>query len=465
MDLRSGVLVELKRRAGLLPAELEAWTQAVHGNIDGMGIHGTQIEAIGMLFKQFVKNQEDLLADLEDATEVRDFTGLRYELEAELSGSQGLLEVFRQVLAQRDKDSGFRQALDAADLVAAACYKMALQHARDWGVVEDQQFREPPLNWLNARSSPAAIRRGRSLTVFGQELDESLQTYALPVPVISLRFPDVAAIWSLCSIYHEAAHLVDFDLGLRKEVTDLAIDALGPGAGSRRDTWKLWGAEMLADTLGVLWGGAGFAYALVDLLFLEPEEVAAIRPGEEHPVPTVRIALLAALLRQTGVAALKDTAGEIEAMWEDAYGATPAGLTGYVEDCPSVAEALMDGLLFDRLGNRPLRDLAEDPAKDHEQAVVLCEHLLGQGDEPDTHTYPLRMVPAAARLALQGADGNGADLETTAKTVHEAALAFIKSLPRPEFMADPNALTLDRASYLESVAGRVRFGRRRREEV
>jgi hypothetical protein len=469
MDLRESVLVELKRRAGLLPAELDAWQADVEGNIDGLGIHGSQLKAIGLLFKQFTDDQEGLLTDLAAALEkddTNDFTGLRFDLEAEMNGSHALIEIFRELFDQRDADSRFRASLDTADLVAAQCYKMGIRHSQDWGVVGEDDFREPPLGWLNAKASPAAIRRGKALGVFGRELDESLQTRGLPVPIMSLRFHDTEAIWSLSSIYHEAGHLVDFDLGLRDELAELVAGAVANADSQRVKLWRAWTPEMLADVLGVMWGGAGYSYALVDLLLAEPAEVGSIQIDDVHPTPTIRIALLAALLKQTGNDALAETADAIWSSWQACYyadGKLPKMLTPYIDECPAVAEALMDGFLAEKLKNHSLRDLGEDLQEDHDNALSLAAFLYGGGAEPDTQSYPIRMAPAAARLALLKAseECDGDELVEAARAIHEGALAYAGSLPRPEYMADPDALSLEREEYLQKVAGQVRFGRRR----
>jgi hypothetical protein len=465
MDLRRSVLAELKRRAALLPEELDSWRTRIASR-EVVGIYSSQFEAIAILFDYHHDLQKGLLAQLAAAIEADDlneFTGLRSELEADLAGSHALMEIFRELLYQRDSTSRVRDELDLADLVAEACYDMAISHAQDWGVV-GPDFRVLSLCWLNPLSYPGAIRAGLSLGVFGRELGDGLQRlHKLTVPILSLRFHDTGAIWSFCSIYHEAGHLVDSDLDLRSELVKVVGKAITDD--ERAKLWRKWTPEMLADVLSVLWGGAGYAYTLVDLLFAEPMIVGSIEPDDPHPAPTIRVALLAALLRQTEVPALAKAADKIWSAWEECYYADdpkPEELMGYIEDCPAVAEVLIDGMLFEQLKNHSLRDLGDDLEEDHAYAVALSQFLQGKGVEPDKDLYPIRMVPAAARLALLAAaeDAEGEDLDEVARAIHCGALAFARSLPRPVFMADPYTLTYERKEYLKKVAAQGRFGRR-----
>jgi hypothetical protein len=460
MDQRMQMIADLQRRAALLPAEVDAWKALTEGNVEGMGLHRTQIRTIDLMFDELEAVHQDLLAELDPTLEAQAFAELRSQLEAELSGAHGLMAIFRHVLVQRLEDGSRRAVLDLADLVSAGCYRDYIKTARKWDVLAEGQFREPPLTFLNARTSPAAITRRHTFGGFGFDL-ESYEEMTLPISVISLRFHDTTGVWSLCSLYHETGHLLEQDLKLSGEVSGLLEgDLAGTASAEGLFLWKFWTREMLADAFGVLLGGAGYAYGLADMLFLPGADVLRIMPGDKHPVPYVRVHLLGALLRRAGVDELADVADEIETAWLQYYGPPPDDLVPYLDECALVAEVLLDRSLFARLAGRRLLDLAPSMAEDQQLAAELADHLLG-GDEPEARNYPVRLVPAAARLAVQGVTEDHA---AAYAAIHERALAFFAEIPRPEFMAAPRTLEFDQEQYLRSLAQSLRFGQSTEKE-
>src|SRR5207248_3128696 len=82
----------------------------------------------------------------------------------------------------------------------------------------------------------------------------------LPVSVIALPLDHTAAIWTYCSLYHEVGHLLNHDLDLYPTLRTPLRKRLLTGGTSEYHcrVWDKWLTEMIADTFGILLGGAGF---------------------------------------------------------------------------------------------------------------------------------------------------------------------------------------------------------------
>ena len=52
------ILSDLVRQAELLPHEIRVWKQQTSGNVAGMGIHATQIEAVSLMLDVMVERQQ-----------------------------------------------------------------------------------------------------------------------------------------------------------------------------------------------------------------------------------------------------------------------------------------------------------------------------------------------------------------------------------------------------------------------
>jgi hypothetical protein len=469
MSLKEQTVAELQRRVALLPAELAEWKARTTQSASGLGIHNSQIEAITDFFEERIALHNEILADLEAAPDDRELAYLRSELEAELGGAHGLMAVFRHILAQRLDTDRYRGALDAADLIAADCYRPCIALALDWKVLDKGQFRVPPLTFLNARSSPQALTREKTFKAFGFDLDSREMQMRLPFSFVSLRYHDTESIWSFCTIHHEVGHLLDEDLDLDSELGELlaASPEIDP---ARVPLWAGWLKESIADAFGVLLGGAGFALALTDTLFLPVSEVLEGAVGV-HPPPTLRIFLLGALLRRTMVPELADIAGEIEDTWQQIYGGAPPAQAPFLDDCAAMARLLLSKHLIQRLQNRRLRDLVPGLSQDHSRVQSLALHLRGEGPAPDPATYPLRLAPAAARLALRGVGQSHAAVYAE---IHRRALVFAGTISQPapgcrpgirppsrptDEIMGPGILEAEQKQYLREMSRRVRFSR------
>jgi hypothetical protein len=447
---------ELSLRTKLLPGEISEWNKQSDANQYGMGIHQSQVRAVTRLFDGMLVKQNSLRDALAPATAAamaqEEFTGKRQQLEQSLTGTHSIMATFRYIFSQRDETQPYKRILDAADLVAAYSYLPCMKIANRWREEPDEHYREPPLIYLNAKLSPAAITRRHFFGLIGLELqgEEELQ---LPISVISISFHDTAAFWTLSSIYHEVGHVLDQDLGLRAELGPILTAKLA--ASQNKNLWaKTWLGEMIADVFGVLLGGAGFAYALMNMLFKTRAEVVEANEGV-HPNSYLRMLLVCAMLRRTGVDQLKAVAEAIAADWMLLYGEPPQW-KAFVDECATVAEVLLTeplATLGKKNGPREkcLLDFARHTAEfknapdlldDYQRAQALAKFLL-TGEETNDFTIAMeqpesliRLVPAAAQLAMLKLNPTRQD---EFDLLHKTALDFLLGIEHEQFLADPES--------------------------
>ena len=449
--LQAQLAADVRRGAQLIPQAIAEWRTLTEANRQGMGIHQSQVMAINLLFDALQGRVESALARLDPDAEAEPFARALTDVEYELRASHSLLAVFRLMLAQRQTSDAMRAVLDAADLIAADCYRPWIVMAREWGILGETQFREPPLTYLNALRFPAALTRDHVFGAFKLPLEGYLDQ-KLPISVISLPFHYAVAVWNFCALYHEVGHPLDQDLGLRANLaaplrdtlTGRAVDG-DPPTAERVRAWLLWLGEALADAVGVLQGGSAFAYALVNLLVKPAAEVTRLTLTDVHPNPFVRLFLVGALLRGAGVPALSGTAQALEDLWRARYG-QPDGLQAYVQDCPLVAQTLLDTPLSALKGHR-LRDFAPTLAQDEAQTQTLAQFLALDIARPNPKTVPYRLIPAAALQAVRLLDRDDPD---EWQAVQDRTLAFVAAKDRPTYLAG-SAISPQRADYLKSL--------------
>ncbi|MCW5853650.1 MAG: hypothetical protein KIT87_26525 [Anaerolineae bacterium] len=456
--LQAQLAADVRRRAQLVPQAIAEWRTLTQTNRQGMGIHQSQVEAVNLLFDALQGRVQAALARLDPDAEAEPFARALADVEYELRASNSLLAVFRLILAQRQASDTLRAVLDAADLVAADCYRTWIVKAREWGVLSETQFREPPLTYLNALRFPAAYTRDHVFGAFKLPLEGYLDQ-KLPISVIALPFSYAVAVWNFCALYHEVGHPLDQDLGLRSGLAVPLSDALtqravdgDPPTAERVRAWSLWLGEALADAVGVLQGGSAFAYALVNLLVKPAVEVTRLTFTDVHPNAYVRLFLVGALLRATGATALVQTAQAVEDLWRARYG-QPDGLLAYVQDCPLVAQTVLDTPLSALRGHR-LRDFAPTLAQDEAQTGALAEFLAFDTARPNPKTVPYRLIPAAA---LQAVRLLASDDPGEWQGVQDRALAFVAAKDRPTYLAS-RVIPPQRAAYLTSLVTQATWG-------
>jgi len=463
MSIQQQLTYELRGRVEMIPEVVEELKGQAAADDNGMGIHQSQINMVKSVLDKMKEEQGSLIQDFVPTLPFDDFTEKRSEIEQFLTVTNSIMATFRYIFTQRNESKFYKTMLDIADLVAAYCYRPFMQIANSWRGLPRDYFREPPLIYLNAMLSPAAISRRHNLNQVGLKLYTDTEN-RLPISVISLPFHDMVAIWTFCSLYHEVGHLLDNDLGLRDELKTALTKALTKGgqddpvSEQRQAVWESWLGEMIADTFGVLIGGVGFAYALLNMMFRPKEEISTV--GEDkHPNEYLRVYLLCALLRETGVEPLKKTADEIEQTWHEAYGDS-APLASYLPECKTVANVLMTTKL-DALKNSDTADSEPHALKEfgykleanHQKVVSLSRWLREEVDRPEPAAYPYQLVPAAAQMAVRDVTEN---FEEKYKAIQQRTLDFIGNIEHDKFLA-PDANTADRRAYLKKMVADLKF--------
>jgi hypothetical protein len=437
--------VELRRRADLLPREVAAWKATADTDTASLGIHKSQITTLKEMMDALLKeDQAPLLTGLDPEAQAPDFAHAYDRLLMNIVGLQSLWGVFRDIFVQRH-DERLRDTLRQAGLIAAGCYRDCLEQAQVLELLPSDRFREPPLVYLAAEVSPATANRGTKIV---ETLDSRLAHYRaqkLPIPIILLPIDQVECLWLYATLHHEVGHNIDQDLGLADTIRELLGERLQAAAvpGVQREVWQRWTEEILADAFGVLLGGAGFAHTLVGLLRRLAPLTQTVVTNDDHPDHTVRILLLAELLRHFGakasgvaeVPALTAAASEIRALWEAMP--KPAGATDYTAQCELVARVVMTEKLA-ALGKHALRQLAPDRVRDAAQVGALAHFLVTGQDQPAPESFPQRLVPPAAQLAfraLTAAPGDQPDLPARLDQLQQRALQHLQAHAPQQFLA------------------------------
>ncbi|HVG34692.1 MAG TPA: hypothetical protein VM911_16605 [Pyrinomonadaceae bacterium] len=447
MSLQQQLDFELRQRAALLPQEIVELKALTDKNLQGMGIHQSQITTVKLLLDSLKEQQDEVIESLAPTLPAKEFTEKRGEIEDFLTSTHSIMSVFRYIFSQRNESPHYNLLLDIADLVAAECYIPCIKLSNKWKNLPQDHYREPPLTYLNAMLSPAAITRRHTLSKVGLQLHAELEEQ-LPISVISLPFHDTVAVWTFCSIYHEVGHLLDNDIGLRKELSaaiTAELEKAAPGnqeAAERRVFWEYWVGEMIADAFGVALGGAAFGYAMMNMLFRAPEEIKLLS-ADKHPNEYVRIFLVIELLRGTKVKALTDAAKEIEDTWRGIY-PDIAELAPYVTECKTVAGILLNRKLA-ALNDHSLIELSPKIEADYKRVDALATWLQFEVDRPEPENYPFRLVPAAAQLAVQRVEE---DFAKQYEGIEKRSLAFLSLIKRPKFL-DPTGISATRRAYLQ----------------
>jgi hypothetical protein len=443
------VTAELQLRSGLLPDEVQHWQQDADGNVNGAGIHQSQIVAIRILFEELKKTQADILAALSPAVGLPAFKDKRLELEQQLTGTHGILSIFRLIMGQRKDLRYYRAALDFADLVAADCYNPCIERAAGWHAIEKAKLRAPPLTYLNAVLSPAAFTRRHAFGAFRMPIEGNSEL-KLPISIVSLPFHHTSAVWTFCSLHHEVGHIIDQDLGLHAALRPALEAAVSP---DRKPVWLGWLREMIADTFGVLLGHAGYAHLMTKLLLLPDAMVTELNNGDSHPTPYVRIMLLAALLKKTEVPQLSELADAVTKEWRESY-SEPEHLKPFVGECGAVAGALMNSKIG-VLNDHALRDFAPaaDLAGEYEAVTKLALFLRTGLLKPPLAELRARLVPVAAQLATAEVT---ADFAITYADIQDRAVKYMTELrdKMPQFLPGPE---LEREDYYRQLVRGLNF--------
>jgi hypothetical protein len=431
------LIEEVQRRAKPLETNVNQRTNDAkdHSDSDEYKLHYSQILALDDMMRVFFDRQKALIQSLQ----MSGFSDKSYQqLLAEIAGSQDVWRVFQYIFDQR-KDKKTKQLLDAADLIAYDCYHTCIEVARSWGLF-DREFREPPLTYLDAVYSPLAATRTTPVKSLGMAVGR-YREQSLPVPITVLPFDHITSFWLFSAICHEVGHHLDQDLhasntpNLSAEFQSIVDQTLVHKSIERRDLWRYWCSELVADIFGVLLGGAGFAYTLASFLIpLIPSNGQAADQSltyeqahtDEHPPTLVRLDLLVHLLRHIDHQSLNSAADWIEQ--QQAIVAQPAAFSQYQQEIALLVPVLLDRNL-EALSGRPITALVPSLADDLEQTETLLKAWQAGTPGLETLTFPFRLVPAAAQIALILVDNPKA---SAIAQLHDTAFGFFKALEWPE---------------------------------
>ncbi len=218
-----------------------------------------------------------------------------YKLQLMLGRQQELEEALRfvdQAFVSPRFLSKEQQFLEAADWVCVEGYCRYLSESD--GPIG-------PLVAIDSRRSPAVWEAGTSLplpSLFQRQPQQFTRSDSVDVRTRQLAFFPVICLPStmarLPELYpllsHEVGHAVDFTLGLTQAITsDLPMKS--------KEYWAAWMHEVVADTIGLLLSGEGFALALFNFVrFLNISE--SISVNSRYPGISLRLAMVATGLQQ-----------------------------------------------------------------------------------------------------------------------------------------------------------------------
>lgn len=426
--------IEASRRIQVLPTELADWLAASQANIDGLGIHRSQLLALQGLMATLTNRQQKLLAARPQPAATKDYAEAELELTDEIVGSYELWNVFRAVLEQR-RQGRLSRSLDAADLVVASAYRTAIEQAEGWGVVQPGAYREPPLVCAEAVGSPATAARGKQVAGLAGTI-KRYREKLLPIPLVLFPADRLDDIWTFATLAHEVGHDLAADLAYSSEATAMGIAALEAvnAPPEHIETWRAWGPEVAADAVGVALAGAGFATGLADWLqSVALAEIFTAPSGDPHPPPHVRLHVLAALLESTNEASWIPIAAQLSA----AAGATPVPewQQPFQQEAAPFASAMMTvklGALLDHAIVELSPSIAADAAATQKLSTWLRTGFNRDPSPKVSPPFPTRLVPSAAMVAVTASPAS-ADVSAIARR----SLDYIHDIPRPQFLTPP----------------------------
>jgi hypothetical protein len=444
---------EFARRVDTLRADFLAWTTEARATT--LGLSPRQRTALDVMLTVLDEKQRAALAKLDGQPPpmaVPAFADAQATLLVEMTGAQEVWHLFRGMLGQLE-DPFVSAPLKAALRVAGDCYTVAIRRARVLKALQPDKFRETPLVYLEPVESPATVGRNDRVDALSTAV-RLWRAQKLPLPIVILPADYARAFWTFCALHHEVGHNLDQDLALLAEIRGSLPDVV---PADQEKHWRKWSAEILADALGVVLGGIGFALSLGTLaLMLGPAaRYKDLDEEAEHPPLLLRVRLVAALLRLTQVAAHAPFADDLEAIWITAP--RPGWQDPFVAQVDKVAVAFL-GAKLAALKDRPLTDLNPDMNADQSQVEALAAFFLTAKKRPNPADPDMRprLVASAAQLALW----NAKTVDTgTLDKLHADALAYLDLVPDIGTLA-----VVDNREYLKQLTTEIDFAAMKRTE-
>jgi hypothetical protein len=432
--------IDIERRIKVLPEEVKRWNDAADAadltkTVGKRGIYQSQIQALKLMMDELETRQTQLLKNLDPASTAEGYADAYFSLSDEIVGAHEIWRIFRYIIGLH-KDDNLGPLVDAAGLIARDCYLTCMNKARDWNLVPEDEFRAPPLVYLEAEMSPSTASRGFAAESLGFPL-RRYRNMRLPIPLILLPSDNASSMWMLATLHHEVGHNLDQDLKIKSSLSGSFITRLIKESipDDRQKMWFFWMSEIIADVFGIMLGGAGFAHALSWwLLVLAPDpRFSELNTKDEHPGYYVRVYMIVLMLRVFNLPELNTAADLIKQKWDAMQ--KPNWVADYVKDCAAVVDFFFNQQVSSLGEQRTLRDLAPDMADDVRRVTELESYLRTNFLSPDV-TLPTsakwRHVPVAAQLAFI----NHPNLDLAAlNDIQDRAMGYLARIVRPNRMS------------------------------
>ncbi|CAG0935174.1 hypothetical protein TFLX_04006 [Thermoflexales bacterium] len=419
---------DLERRSATLPEEIDYWlTRASEHEI--LEKNASQLEALDLFMGRLIERTGQAMASLKACRDTKMCLELAVTVVDYLYKTHSIWDFFRDKLETRLVPA-FQSALLMSDLIAHDCYTSIINRAHLLQLDPPSGFRQYPLVYLNAETSPATWVRGSR-----PEEIRRFEDSRLPIPVIEIPWDYTATPWNLLFISHEVAHDLDVDLNsLSASIAmNLASSLEHRGVPAQRiQCWEAWTAEILADLLAVLLSGPAYSCALANQLLLPRDMTVEIDRKLAHPAPAVRLYLNTAFVRTLGQSGdvFDKSAKALEDRWGEVYGEPSSQINLFLDDLTDVVSAVADTPL--RSVGAPdrmpcLRDLAIYSANDHVYVQDLAASLASGLPIETVPLLSLRHIVAASFYAFEQvmairAEDMDEQLQRLAKTSSELIL-------------------------------------------
>lgn len=361
----------------------------------------------------------------------RRITAVKYRLDK----TYELWGIYRAWFTQRFVDR-FRPYLHATDAIAYDCYRAVEDQLKSLSIDCTRiDLRSYPITAFDGQhNGPYTIQRGKRFC--------PTQSKTLPVPMIAVHWNTQTMVWNCLAIHHEVGHDLDKDLGepsgeiaehLRKELQ------VRRRVQIRAEAWPRWSREIVADYFGVMLGGPAYLGFMATYLARHPCGVLALGNQDVHPVPYLRIPLIAKFVESVwdgNSTDVMDYTQGIVASWQTLYPNATQPLLDFQQDFDLVVHTLKTlplNCLTDKQSNRhSLAKLCPSPTDLFPRQLEAARVLLGD-QSSDIELKSPRLIPGAAQLAFEQ-DPENASLNAS------ALQAIIERLPEGQLGDDDEQL-------------------------
>ena len=397
------VFESAKLRAGSLEAELRDWlTLTAPGGV--LQKNNSQMVLVQKTFDTTLVRLRNYCTLLSNATPQAGISNQNFMeiacIDKIMREAFDLWGAYRTWFSQRFVGR-FQSYLLATDGIAHDCYRAVAERLKALGINID--LRSYPITSFDGRyDSPYTIARGKRFRA------NHIQT--LPVPMIAVPWNLQTLSWNSLAIHHEVGHDLDVDLGMpSKEIADhLGSELLKQKTVDLRvQAWQRWSKEIVADYFGVLLGGPAYLGFIAEYLARHPSDSIELGGEELHPVPYLRILLVAKFVQRVWGPTNPQVAAYVDGIctdWRNIYPKVQQYIVDFEKDFDLVVDAFQNlplNCLTDRHGSRhPLADLCP-----HEHALFTKQNeaasfLLGDLS-CDMDLKSPRLIPGAAQLAFE----------------------------------------------------------------